>query len=380
MSSAHKGVQAYANRHPQYRPPYGKTPRLGLECARCTKVGLVVNVVARRENSVNNTTEQTRRATVSHRSHEIRRTTERRRSSFWSRLNRDRSRLLMTLPAVVSLLVFAYVPILGNVIAFQDYSPYVGATHSPFVGLSNFQRVFSDPLFWHAATNTLVITLVQLIFFFPIPIILALIVNSMVRPRLRMAIQSIVYLPHFFGWIIVITVFQQIFGGAGLLAQIFRAHGWQPLDIMTNPNTFLALLTAQSVWKDAGWGMILFIAALSTIDQSLYEAAVVDGANNWSRLWHITLPGLRPVVILLLILRLGAALTVGFEQMILQRDAVGAGASEVLDTLVYYTGILNGDWSYAAAAGLIKGLISLGLVLGANKIAHIFGEPGVYQR
>lgn len=297
-----------------------------------------------------------------------------------ARFRRDKSMIFMTLPAVLLLALFAYVPIMGNIVAFQDYSPFVGITNSPWVGLDNFARVLSDASFWVAVKNTLVITAFQLIFFFPIPIALAILLNSLVRPALRATIQAIVYLPHFFSWVLVVAVFQQILGGAGLLNQQLLANGWQGLEIMTNPDTFLFLITSQSIWKDAGWGMIVFLAALNAIDPSQYEAAAVDGANRWSRMWHITLPGLRPVIILLLILRLGDSLSVGFEQLILQRDAVGAGASEVLDTFVYFTGVQNGDWSYAAAAGLIKGLVSLALILGANKIAHLFGEAGVYSK
>jgi putative aldouronate transport system permease protein len=302
------------------------------------------------------------------------------RGNLRLRFKRDRSLVLMALPAVILLGVFAYLPMLGNVVAFQDYSPYVGIPESPWVGTDNFARVLADADFWHAVKNTLVITAFQLVFFFPIPIALAMLLNSLVNPRLRAAVQAVVYLPHFFSWVLVVSVFQQIFGGAGLLNQSLRANGWQAMDIMTNPDTFLFLLTSQAVWKDAGWGIIVFLAALSAIDPAQYEAAAVDGAGRWKRLWHVTLPGLRSVIVLLLILRLGDSLTVGFEQMILQRDAVGAEASEVLDTFVYYTGVQNGDWSYAAAAGLIKGLVSLALILTANKVAHIFGESGVYSK
>lgn len=304
-----------------------------------------------------------------------------RRVRRWrDRLRQDYPLLLMTLPIVALLIIFSYVPMLGNVIAWQDYSPYVGIRGSLFIGWSNFERVVSDPLFWDAVQNTLVLTSFQLIFFFPVPIFLAVLLNTILSSRVKTAVQAVVYLPHFFSWVIVVSVFQQIFGGAGLMNQFLRAHGMQPIDLMTNPDTFILLVTAQSVWRDAGWGMIVFLAALSTVDPAQYESAAVDGAGSWRRIWHITLPALRPVVILLLILRLGDALTVGFEQLILQRDAVGAGAAEVLDTFVYYTGIQYGDWSYAAAAGLIKGLVSLALVVGANKIAHVFGEAGVYQR
>lgn len=304
-----------------------------------------------------------------------------RRIGLRTRLRRDGALLLMVLPAVLLLAVFAYVPMLGNVIAWQSYSPYAGFTGSPFVGWANFERVFANPQFVDAVENTLVITGFQLVFFFPVPIALALLLHSVVTPRLRTAIQSVVYLPHFFSWVLVVTIFQQIFGGAGLVNQTLRDAGLgSGFDLMTNPDTFLVLLTMQSVWKDAGWGIIIFLAALSTVSPELYEAAAVDGAHRWRRLWHITLPALRPVVVLLLILRLGDALTVGFEQLILQRGAVGADVAEVIDTFVYHQGVLYGDWGFAAAAGLVKGVVSLALVLGANKLAHVFGEAGVYQR
>jgi putative aldouronate transport system permease protein len=295
-------------------------------------------------------------------------------------MGQDRTLLLMVLPGVVLLVVFAYVALLGNVIAWQDYSPYTGFLRSPYVAWANFERVFSNPLFLGAVRNTLTITAFQLVFFFPIPIFLALLLNSVMTPQIRTAIQSVVYLPHFFSWVLVVTLFQQMLGGAGLLSQTLRAHGYSGFDLMTNPHAFLVLITMQSVWKDAGWGIIIFLAALGTVSPELYEAAAVDGANRWRRIWHITLPALRPVILLLLILRLGDSLTVGFEQLILQRDAVGSGASEVIDTYVYFQGVVNGDWSFAAAAGLVKGVVSLGLVLGANKVAHMFGEDGVYRR
>ncbi|MFD9395038.1 ABC transporter permease [Streptomyces sp. NPDC060000] len=302
------------------------------------------------------------------------------------RLRRDRVLLLMTLPAIVLILLFNYVPILGNVVAFQDYDPYISDNgivaifHSPWVGVENFQRLFEDSAFWEAVQNTLVLFFLQLLLYFPIPIMLALLINSVVRPRIRAVSQAILYLPHFFSWVLVIAVFQQLFGGAGLLSQLLRQHGYDGIDIMTDPDTFKFLITAQSVWKDAGWGIIVFLAALASVNPDLYEAAAMDGANRWRRMWHVTLPALRPVIALLLVLRVGDALTVGFEQILLQRDAVGPGASEVLDTFVWWNGVRNQDFGYAAAAGLIKGVISLGLVLVANKVAHLMGEQGVYQK
>ncbi|NUV64591.1 sugar ABC transporter permease [Streptomyces sp. CAI-85] len=308
------------------------------------------------------------------------------RLSLRLRFRRDRVLLLMTLPAVALLLLFNYVPILGNIVAFQEYDPYVSDNgvvsmlHSPWVGLENFRRIMEDSAFWDAVVNTLVLFSLQLVLFFPIPVLLALLINSVIRPRVRAVAQAILYLPHFFSWVLVIAVFQQLLGGAGILSQLLRQHGYDGLDIMTDPETFKFLITAQSVWKDAGWGIIVFLAALSSVPGDLYEAAAMDGAGRLRRMWHVTLPALRPVIALLLVLRVGDALTVGFEQILLQRDSVGPGASEVLDTFVWWNGVRNQDFGYAAAAGLVKGVVSLGLVLAANKVAHLMGEQGVYKK
>ncbi|MFE1886716.1 ABC transporter permease, partial [Streptomyces diastatochromogenes] len=307
-------------------------------------------------------------------------------STWRTRLRRDRTLILMTLPAVVLLLLFNYLPLLGNVVAFQDYNPYISSNgitaifSSPWLGFEQFDRMLNDSNFWSALQNTLTLFFIQLVLFFPVPILLALLINSVIRPRLRALSQAILYLPHFFSWVLVITVFQQMFGGAGLIAQVLRDHGINDFDLMTNAGIFKYLVTSQMIWKDAGWGIIVFLAALASVSPDLYEAAAMDGANRWRRLWHVTLPALRPMIALLLVLRIGDALTVGFEQLLLQRGAVGAGASEVLDTYVWNVGIQNGDFSYAAAVGLVKGVIGVCLVLAANKFAHLLGEQGVYKK
>ncbi|MTE21239.1 ABC transporter permease subunit [Streptomyces sp. TRM43335] len=302
------------------------------------------------------------------------------------RLRRDRALVLMTAPALLLVLVFAYVPLLGNAVAFKEFDPYVGESFfesfelSPWVGFEQFQRMWDDPYFWGAVENTLVIFLIQLVFFFPIPILLALLINSIISPRVRAWAQGVLYLPHFFSWVLVITVFQQIFGGAGIIAQTMRDHGGGGFDLMTDPDFFKFLVTFQMIWKDAGWGIIVFLAALAAVNHELYEAAAMDGANRWRRMWHVTLPALRPVIAMLLVLRVGDALTVGFEQILLQRRAVGTGASEVLDTYVWNVGLENGDFGYAAAVGVVKGIFGLCLVLIANKTAHLLGEQGVYKK
>ncbi|MBZ2198295.1 ABC transporter permease [Occultella gossypii] len=306
---------------------------------------------------------------------------ERRESQgFWARLRRDHPVLLLALPGIAVVIVFQYVALGGNVIAFQDYQPYLGIGRSLWVGFENFAILFSgDPEFLRALSNTLYITLLQTIFVFPAPIILALLLNSLVSNKVKQAVQSVLYLPHFLSWVIVVAVFQQMLGGAGMINNFLRSHGWDTVDIIGNPDAFYALITSQVIWKDTGWATILFLAVLSQIDRSLYEASAMDGATRWRQIWHVTLPGMKPIIVLLLILKLGDSLSVGFEQLLLQQQAVGRDVSEVLDTYVYNNGVIGGAWGVSAAVGLVKGLVGLVLVLVANKIAHVLGEEGVYR-
>ncbi|HTF09054.1 MAG TPA: ABC transporter permease subunit [Asanoa sp.] len=298
-----------------------------------------------------------------------------------SRVNRDRFLLLAMLPGLGLLLTFHYLPLLGNVIAFKDFQPYLGLVDSPWTGLNNFRVIVEgDPIFLTALGNTLLIMLLQIGVVFTLPIALALLLDSLLSERLKRVVQTILYLPHFLSWVIVISIFNELLGGSGPINTFLRRHDLGTIDIIGNSAVFKELITGQVLWKEAGWAMILFLAALSRIDPELYEASAVDGAGRLRQMWHVTLPGLRSVIVLLLILRLGDALTVGFEQILLQQQAVGIDASEVLDTYVYNNGIVQSDWGVSAAVGLVKGLVGVALVLGANRLAHAFGEAGLYRR
>jgi putative aldouronate transport system permease protein len=298
-----------------------------------------------------------------------------------TRIRRDRLLLLFVTPGLVLLLVFHYVPLLGNVIAFQHYLPFLGIRGSEWVGLSNFSILFDgSPAFLHALRNTLLLTLIQSVFVFPIPIVLALALNALLSDRMKSLVQSVLLLPHFLSWVIVVALFQQILGGSGAVNNLIRRLGGDGVNFLSDPHTFFGVIASQAIWKDTGWAAILFLAALSQIDSALYEASGVDGASRWQQLWHITLPGLRGVIVLLFILKLGDSLSIGFEQILLQQGSVGRDASEVLDTYVYNNGIVNGDWGVSAAVGLAKGLVSVALVVGANKVAHLLGEGGIYQK
>jgi putative aldouronate transport system permease protein len=273
------------------------------------------------------------------------------------------------------------VPLLGNAIAFQDYQPYLGFTESEWVGFSNFSFLWDgNPEFRNALINTLILTVIQTVLVFPVPLVLALLLSSLAGERLKRTLQSILYLPHFLSWVIVVALFQQMLGNAGMLNTFLIQHDLPMIHIIGVPELFKALITSQVIWKDAGWGTIIFLAAISRIDQEQYEAAAVDGATSWQRLVNITLPALKGLFILLLILRLGSSLSVGFEQIILQQGPVGLEASEVLDTWVYNNGIIGGNWGISTAAGLVKGVVGILLVIGANKLAHVFGERGVYEK
>lgn len=301
-----------------------------------------------------------------------------RRRPLGQRMRREWQMYVFILPGVLFFLLFAYVPLAGNIVAFQDYSPFRGIFDSDWVGLDNFAALLTDDELIRALTNTLVIASLQILFSFPAPIILALFLNSLLSERLKRTIQTIVYLPHFISWVIVISIWQKILGGTGVVSQLFDMAGAHGLNLMTNPDTFKLLVVSQVIWKDVGWGTIIFFAAIVAIPTELYESAATDGAGSWRRMWHITLPGLVPVISLLLILTVGNVLTVGFEQLLLQQPAVGADAAQVLDTFVYYRGVAGGDWGLSAAAGLLKGVVATCLVVVANKIAKRMGTGGIF--
>jgi putative aldouronate transport system permease protein len=303
-----------------------------------------------------------------------------RRLGHRRRIRRDRALLVLMVPGVAYFLVFHYGALFGNALAFLDYVPFLGVVNSEWVGLDNFAEMFGDPRFWGAVRNTLVIAALQLVFFFPAPLALALLLHSLVGSTIKRFVQSVVYLPHFLSWVVVVALFQHMLGGAGVVNGWLAELGLGAIHVIGNPDAYQPLVVVQLIWKECGWATIIFLAALSQVDEQRYEAAALDGAGWRQRLWHVTLPGIRPVIVLLLVLRLGEFLDVGFEQFFLQRQAVGPEAGEVLDTFVYFTGFASGEFGYAAAAGLFKGVIGVVLVYTANKVAHRLGEQGVYQR
>lgn len=297
----------------------------------------------------------------------------------WSGIKRDRFLYLLALPGLLYFLIFRYVPMWGIVISFQEYSPYQGMWNSPWVGLEHFKRFFSNPDFMKLFRNTMAINLLSLVFFFPLPILLSVMLNELRNVAYKKTIQSIVYLPHFLSWVIIVGItFLLLSTGDGLVNQFLVAFGLEKIDFLTNSHYFWGLLTLQSIWKDAGWGTIIFLAAMAAIDPQQYEAARIDGANRLRQIWHVTLPGIRSVVVILLILRIGHIMDVGFEQVFLMMNGAVSDVADVFDTYVYRLGVRQGQFSFSTAVGLFKSVVGLLLVIGANKLARKFGEDGVY--
>lgn len=284
---------------------------------------------------------------------------------------------LMMIPATVLLILFTYGPMYGIIMAFQDFTVFKGYTGSPFVGLKHFQRLFSGPLFYRLFKNTFMVGVLDFLFSFPAPLIFALILNEVRKVRFKSVVQSISYLPHFIPLVVMVGIIFELFGSYGIINSLLSSLGMEPISFFTKSEWFLPLYIGSGVWKTIGWGSIIYMGALTNIDSTLYEAADMDGANRWHKMWHVTLPSLRPTVVTLFILNAGGIMQVGFEKVFLMSSPATYEVSDVLSTYVYRQGILNSDFSYSAAVGLFNNIVALLFVLLANKIAKKLGEEGI---
>ncbi|MGW8568305.1 ABC transporter permease [Isoptericola sp. NPDC055881] len=298
-----------------------------------------------------------------------------RASALW----KHKALYLMAVPGILYFLVFKYAPMGGLVIAFQDYMPFLGIGGSPWVGFEHFVRFFTEDTFLMLLRNTVVISLLLLVFSFPVPIILALLLNEVRTKVFQRSVQTVIYLPHFMSWVIVASIFYVLLStDGGAVNNLIVEWGGQPVPFLTDPDWLRPLYVGQEIWKGAGWGTIVYLAAMTAVDTQLYEAAELDGAGRMRQTWHITLPAIRPTIIVMFILAIGDFLELGFEHMFLVMNSLNRSVGEIFDTYVYTTGIENGQLSYAAAVGLFKGLVGLILVVMANRLAKRFGEEGVY--
>jgi putative aldouronate transport system permease protein len=294
-------------------------------------------------------------------------------------IRRDHWLYIMAVPGILYFILFKYWPMGGVIIAFQDFHPFTGFTGSKWVGLKHFNRLFTDPDFFMLLRNTLMLSLYQLVFAFPAPIILALMLNELRREWFKRSIQTLVYLPHFMSWVVVVSMFFVIFESERSIVQsITESMGFQSFSVMMDPELFRPMYILQVIWRDSGWGTVIYLAALAAISPELYEAAKMDGASRLRQIWHITIPGIRSTIVILLLLKLSDILETSFEHVFNLVNSLNRNVGEVFDTYVYRVGLVEGQLSYATSIGLFKGLVGLVLVVFANWLAKKFGEEGLY--
>jgi putative aldouronate transport system permease protein len=294
-------------------------------------------------------------------------------------IGRNKYLYLMILPGLLYFIIFKYIPMGGLIIAFQDYQPFLGILGSPWAGFKHFIRLFTEPTFFMLLTNTLFLFALNLFIFFPIPIILALMLNEVRVKMFKSTVQTVIYIPHFMSWVIIVSisyVFLTVDGG--VINELIAKAGGEKINFLTDGAWTRGIYILQIIWKEMGWSTIIYLAAVTAVDPQLYEAAKMDGANRLRQIWHVTLPAIRPVIIILLILKIGQTLDLGFEHVYLLLNSLNREAVEIFDTYVYTAGLKNGQLSYSTAVGLFKGLVGLVLVIGANKLAKKFGEDGLY--
>ena len=294
-----------------------------------------------------------------------------RRPGGWKRaLRRDWPLYTFAILPLIFLAIFRYVPMLGNVIAFRRFRPGGSIFGDEWVGTLYVEMFINDPAFWNVFANTAIIGAMTLVVCFPLPIILALMLNEVRRKHFKKIVQSISYLPHFLSVVIVVGMVYQLLSLQGTVNQITEAFGGDPVAFLQKPEWFRFIYVASEAWQTVGWGTILYLAALTAVDDALYEAARIDGANRWQQTWHVTIPGIRPTMITLLILNIGNFLNVGFEKVLLLYNPMTYSTGDVISTYLYRVGLVSNNLSYAAAIGLFQAIIGFAMVMSANYISR----------
>lgn len=287
--------------------------------------------------------------------------------------------LILAVP-LASLIIFSYLPMGGIVIAFKDYSPRLGIWASEFITpiFSHFKEALGGADFMKVTWNTIRISLLRILFGFPAPIILALFLNEVRHPRFKKVIQTAVYLPYFLSWIVVAGIVRTMMSGDGMINSVIKSLGGSGIPFLTDPSWFLFTLVFSAIWKDTGYGSIIYMAAIAGIDPTLYEAATVDGANRWQKMRFITLPSLRMAISINLILTISGILSAGFDQVFNLYSAVVYDTADIIDTYVYRMGLVAGNFEVATALGLVKSLIGLLLIVIANKVSQKLGGEALW--
>jgi putative aldouronate transport system permease protein len=302
-----------------------------------------------------------------------------RTSELKKRIWKNKWLYVMLLPGVFYFIIFKYIPMFGLSIAFQDYKPFKGIGGSDWVGFKHFERLFTEPDFMNILTNTLLLFGMNILYFFPVTIILALMLNEVRLSFFKRTFQTLIYLPHFMSWVIIVSIsFVMLTSDGGIVNELLAYFGFEKVNFLLSPEWFRPTYIIQVIWREAGWGTIIYLAAIASVDPGLYEAARMDGAGRLRQVWHITLPAIRSVIIILLILKIGDVLELGFEHVYLLLNSMNRDVAEIIDTYVYTAGLRQGQFSYSTAIGFFKSFIGLVLVMAANRLAKKMGEEGVY--
>lgn len=290
---------------------------------------------------------------------------------------------LLVMPGALYFLIFHYIPMYGVVIAFQDFKPFGGLeamiTAPNWVGLLHFENFFDSYYFGRLLENTLLISSYKLLFGFPLPIVLALMLNEVVRAKFKRIVQTISYLPHFLSWVIISgMVIALLSPTSGPINLIITALGGNPVTFMGDPGYFRSVLVASDVWASVGWGSIVYLAALAGINPALYESARIDGANRFHQMVHISVPGISNIIAILFVLSVGGILNAGFEQVLLLYSPSVYSSGDIIDTYVYREGLLKNNFSYASAIGMFKNVVGLVFLIVANYVVKRMGKEGVW--
>lgn len=303
-------------------------------------------------------------------------------SAFLRFLKRDIQRhwgiYVMFLPVLAYFIIFHYMPLYGAQIAFKDYIPIKGIEGSKWVGLKHFNSFFNGLYFGRLMRNTLLLSLYQLAFGFPAPIILALLMNEVRNRTFKRVVQTVTYLPYFVSLMVVCSLVINFTSVNGLINDVIEDFGGKRTSLLLNPDNYRTIHVASGIWQNMGWNSIVYMAALSAVDQELYEAAVIDGANRWQQTLHVTLPGIVPTIVIMLIMRLGQIMNVGFEKVILLYNDATLETADVISTYVYRRGLLDSAYSFSAAVGLFNSVVNTILLVGANTISRKLNETSLF--
>ncbi|RAP75577.1 sugar ABC transporter permease [Paenibacillus montanisoli] len=279
----------------------------------------------------------------------------------------------MMIPAMLYYLVFHYLPMYGVLLAFKDFKILQGVWNSPWVGLDIFEKIFHDEYFFTVLKNTMIISLYKLLFGFPVPIIFALLLSEVMNARYKKLVQTVTYLPHFISWVVLAGIFFTMFSLEGPVNTLIKLFGGDPVLFLADPRYFRSILVITSIFQGFGWGSIIYFAAISNIDPQLYEAAIIDGAGRFKRMFYISIPMLVPIIAIMLILSMSGILDAGFDQIFNMYNVQVYNVADIIDTYVYRKGIVEMNYSYATAVGLFKSVVALILIFAVNRLVKLIG-------